>query len=534
MVDSADSTSPFSAYYSNKDDWEIYNNSVLPLIRKGNHEYFEIAGNHDLMNVKSFNSPANYYKYYVSENETDLYARKIVLNTTHEKYNVILFNPVTVPFPSALLGCMPYVAKAQMDMIEQLYEPNVSTIWVCHYPRQYLRSAKSYKGNSLHDLLRDGKLYICGHAHPEEPMLFHIDGYLSIVATALLRKSTAILYTVDNGAINAHIFDSMEEQSLFITYPQIKKQVSKHSVFNLNDFPVRVIAVKDNEWVKVRIDGEEYGNMTFINRTDRNHSFYSLDVHVENGEHTLEVYDNNGYSEEIEFFVGEKSKRFTERKLRIHIPIFYFIVTPGIVIFYLLMLLPFWKLFPAQLKEIDDYIDNPDSEMNFFKASLLSFLYVFCRFRKVPIWIIILLLVFVLILFVIPIWIQRVERQIKCVVFIWGAYMEGHLVYFVVQFWVLFLALLFIMTGMIWFVAIVYDQPFMTKLHVFEIVISVLLNVIGNIAWCCVAYAADNAWTYFCSPSTYFYTIIPIVLYFYTYFDKRKIRIIEESDAPKP
>lgn len=532
MVDASDSNSLLSSFWQSRIDWDLYNLSFKNAGIKEKHQFIEITGNHDIMNVLSFNSSYNYYREYVSDKEIDMYARKYEVNTSFGQYNIVLFNPVTVPFPSALLGCMPYVAREQMDQLESVFNESVPTIFVCHFPREYVRSAKSYKGRDIHDILRYGKLFMAGHLHPTHPVISHIDNYMSVISPALFTVDESMLYTIDNGAINIYVVSPNKKQTIFVTYPQIYKYTSKDSVFNLNDFPLRVVTLGKPEKVTVEIDNVDLGEMDYVSEFFGNKSFFSLNVHVENGKHRMLITDGTTVRE-MEFYVGPKTKTMYERKLRIHVPIFYFVTTPLITVFYLLMLLPFWKFYPKLLEEFDEYIVDSEKKMNFFKASGLSVLFIFSRYRKVPKFMRYLNIFGLLILFVVPIWIQTVEKKIQCIVFIWGAYMQGHLVKYVVQFWILFLSIFFMQTSIIWGVGIAYESFYLNWLQKLELGFYIFINVIGNIAWVCVSYAAEHPFTYFCSPSTYLFVFVPIFYYIYIWRDKHKIQV-EDEEPPDP
>ena len=147
-----------------------------------------------------------------------------------------------------------------------------------------------------------------------------------------------------------------------MTYPTPNEQISSHHIFNLKNFEIRVISYAPEQNIKLKIEGDIKGELNYVKTLSNGAFLYSYPVNLDYGSYKIHIYDENGYSCDInrEFTVGEEYKGKKEK----------YIKYPRFLLGARFMLIPFWiflfiiilPLFPsfnfAIIKDIEKYISG--------------------------------------------------------------------------------------------------------------------------------------------------------------------------------
>ena len=523
----------FTQFYRQyKENWVFYNESIAETKLTENRYYIVTPGNHDQMDVSDFDSPNNNWRDFISDNKTHLHFSKLEVDTDLGKYNIILFNPIEYPFPSALLGMMPFCNTGFLDVIEGMSDDSIPTIYGSHYPLFFLRTRKSSRGRSITDITDDGILYLSGHLHPSEVELARdTTDKLHVVMTALNNYNYSGLVFIDNGAINYYSILPEEEQKIFITYPQIEEQISAKSVFNENSFSIRVVTLEKFDKLFIDLDGKRVGEMEYKKQVtgSKVQHFYTFNIKVEDGDHELLVSDESQEnSQQINFFVGEQTPLTIEKQSKVHIPIFYLVATPMLLAFFLIILLPIWRPFSHYLAIFDDYIVDADVSLPWWKAFLISLIYPLCRMRKVPVFLRIVLAINIIYIGIGPLWLSKIDNKAICVVISWGCFIDGERYEYVVQFWLMILYLVVLSNLSYGYLGVFYETRNLTIIHYIEIGFFAIGYAIGFVAWVIAVITTGGAFSVFASPLTYVIIIFPIVIGYLSIRERRRVQIIDE------
>ena len=233
--------------------------------------------------------------------------------------------------------------KKQLDKLEA-YINNLEEeeYWLLsHYPVDRASLFKSSKGNSFEDIISNKKIgfLFTGHLHPKNVQIIHhgSEGGLEFCTPSPFDNKKAGLITIDNDNLiyhEVHIPYYGEKTLFFLTYPVPNEQISSHHIFNLNSFEIRVISYVTDINIKLRIEGDINGDMKYIKTLNNGAFLYSYQVNLPNGEYKIHIYDENGYSCNInsKFTIAEKYKGKKE----------HYAFPTNLLLAARFMILPFW------------------------------------------------------------------------------------------------------------------------------------------------------------------------------------------------
>ena len=328
----------------NTEDWKIYNISIRKQIAK--FPVIDVSGNHDLWGIKSANSENNYFlDHGFMFNRSNVLEEKDFFIKKVKRFNItfLLLNDYRFPIIRPPYGAETNINKKQLDILEnEIDNLNEEECYILsHYPVDRSLIVKSSKGNDFEHIVSNKKIgfIFTGHQHPNKVNIIHhgSEGGLEFCTSSAFDKKRAGLITIDNDNLIYHeVFIPYygSKPLFFLTYPVPNEQISSHHIFNLNNFEIRVLSYADDKNIKLKIEGDIIGELNYVTTLKNGAFLYSYPVFLSDGSYKIHIYDENGYSCDIntEFTVGNTYKGKKEK----------YIYFPRFLIILRFMLIPFW------------------------------------------------------------------------------------------------------------------------------------------------------------------------------------------------
>ena len=356
----------------NNEEWKMYNSIIRNFLAQ--YPVIDVSGNHDLWALDEPTSPDNNFLNYSFmfnrenvKNQDDFFVKKI------NKFGIcfILLNDYRFPVIRPPYGLDSHINKNQLDILENMIdtmEENECFI-LSHYPVDKPILTKSSKGHDFQDIISNKKIsYIfTGHEHPSTVKIIHHgnEGGLEFCTPSTFNYKKAGLITIDNNNLIYHevyIPYYGNKTLFFLTYPVPNEQISSHHIFNLNNFEIRVITYVDNINIHLKIEGDINGELQYKKTLSNGVHLYSYPINLNDGSYKIHIYDEDGYSCDIntEFTIGET---FTGKKEKFIGMPYFFICTRFLLIpfwiFLLIIIMPFFPEYNLNIvKKIEKHIEG--------------------------------------------------------------------------------------------------------------------------------------------------------------------------------
>ena len=354
------------------DEWKIYNSTIRSFL--SHYPVIDVSGNHDLWAVDSPISTSNNFLNFSFmfnrtnvKNEDDFFIKKINMFDMC----FILLNDYRFPVIRPPYGIESHINKHQLDLLENVID-NIEEdecIILSHYPVDRTIFTISSKGHYFNDIVSKKKVgfLFTGHAHPSTVRIIHHgkEGGLEFCSPSSFDKKKAGLITIDNNNLiyhEAYIPYYGNKTLFFLTYPVPNEQISSHHIFNLNYFEIRVISYVNNKNIHLKIDGDINGELRYKKTLNNGVHLYTYPVNLNDGSYKIHIYDEDGYSCNIntEFTIGQKFKGKREKYIGLNAFISgsRFILIP-FWIFLFIIVIPFMpELNLSIVKNIENYIED--------------------------------------------------------------------------------------------------------------------------------------------------------------------------------
>ena len=373
----------------NLDDWKMYGSSIVNVLKKKGFQVVDISGNHDQWAVDTFDSKENtfldnsfIYNRANVKSEEDFFCRKYKLTVGTTDLTFLLINDYRYPVYRPPYGAETHTTSKQLDLLENFMNAiDESEIFVLsHYPVDRAILYKSDKGNSFDDIISNEKVYaiFTGHQHPASVKIVHHSekGGIEYCTPAAFASKKAGLITLDNGNLvyhEVHIPYYGNKPLFFMTYPIPNEQLTSHHIFNLNNFDIRIISYYPDNTIKLKIEGDINGELTYNKPLINGAFLYKYTVNnLKNGEYKIHIYDEVGIGCDIntEFIIGEKYKGKKEKYIG---KINFFLALKFLLIpFFIFLLIISFPFFPHLnfniVKNIEGSIENNESNININKV----------------------------------------------------------------------------------------------------------------------------------------------------------------------
>ena len=385
----------------NLEDWKMYNSTVRNVFKKKGFKVIDISGNHDQWAVDAFDSKENDFLDYSFiynrtniKDEDEFFCRKYKLNISNTELTFLLIHDYRYPVYRPPYGLDTHTTVKQYDLLEKkinsVEEKEIFAL--SHYPVDRALLRKSSNGLSFEEIISNEKVYaiFTGHEHPPYVRIIHHGekGGLEYCTPAAFDAKRAGLITLDNGNLvyhEVHIPYYGNKPLFFMTYPIPNEQLTSHHLFNLNNFDIRVISYYPDNIIKLKIEGDINGELTY-NHTLNNGAFlYKYNVNnLKEGNYKIHIYDENGIGCDIntEFKIGEK---YTGQKEKYIGLINYWLAIRFMIIpFFISLLIIVFPFFPNLnleiVKNIEGIIEDQEENNSFNKILLSLYLIILSPF----------------------------------------------------------------------------------------------------------------------------------------------------------
>ena len=385
----------------NLEDWKMYNSTVRNVFKKKGFKVIDISGNHDQWAVDAFDSKENNFLDYSFiynrtniKDEDEFFCRKYKLNISNTELTFLLIHDYRYPVYRPPYGLDTHTTVKQYDLLEKkinsVEEKEIFAL--SHYPVDRALLRKSSNGLSFEEIISNEKVYaiFTGHEHPPYVRIIHHGekGGLEYCTPAAFDAKRAGLITLDNGNLvyhEVHIPYYGNKPLFFMTYPIPNEQLTSHHIFNLNSFDIRVISYYPDNTIKLKIEGDINGELTY-NHTLNNGAFlYKYNVNnLKEGNYIIHIYDENGIGCDIntEFTIGEKYNGQKERYIGL---INYWLAIRFMIIpFFISLLIIVFPFFPNLnleiVKNIEGIIEDQEENNSFNKILLSLYLIILSPF----------------------------------------------------------------------------------------------------------------------------------------------------------
>ncbi|XP_077530965.1 transmembrane protein 62-like [Haemaphysalis longicornis] len=155
------------------EEWELYWSVINETGVTRSLVWLDIRGNHDNMNLPSPEHKHNYYRVYSVQGRQHMHSYSYTHQDGGDRYTFIGIDTCTDPgikLPFNFVGSLPESELSSLKRIREETRGSNFTIWFGHHP------TRSVASNELHELLRLGGPYLCGHYHSALG-LFHLGAY---------------------------------------------------------------------------------------------------------------------------------------------------------------------------------------------------------------------------------------------------------------------------------------------------------------------------------------------------------------------
>ena len=359
----------------NEEDLKVYKTAIRNNLSK--FPVIDVSGNHDLWAVKDPISKNNNVLDYLFmfnrtnvKDENDFFIKKI----KQFNLNFILLNDYRFPVIRPPYGVEPHTTSKQLDILEDTINnlDEDEYIILTHYPIDRALLTKSSKGHSIEEIVSNKKVgfIFSGHQHPNSVNIIHHgkEGGLEFCTSSAYDKKRAGLITIDNGNLIYHevyIPYYGSKPLFFLTFPTPNEQITSHHIFNLKNFEIRVISYAPDNNIKLKIEGDIQGELNNIKTLSNGAFLYSYPVNLDYGSYKIHIYDESGYSCDIntEFTIGEKYKGKKEKYIQF--PRFLLVARFMMILFWIFLLIIIIPLFPSYnfsiIEEIEKCISGDKS-----------------------------------------------------------------------------------------------------------------------------------------------------------------------------
>ena len=505
------------------ENWQEYQRALESSNYKTqDSEVLEVAGNHDYYNVPSVDSEKNYFRKFAKYGKENLTVNHFDYNLGAHSVRIVSVNPVKLPSSTVPLGMMPYVERDVLDDVEAQINTNGVSVIATHYPFSTLWGSRSSSGKSIKTVFEGAKLMITGHLHSVEGNVQHFGKLLAIVSPAERISDRVGVVSIEDAGVMWHSVDPAVDDVVLVTYQFPMDQVSPSHVFNLREFPVRMVSFTDQELdIEVFIDGKSQGTATVVKQLEGYNStyLYSLNVKVADGKHVLSI--KGGTLKEFEFFVGEESPKVRHSLFLAFTPTFFLAAVSVSIVLCLLKVVPWWMCMADTLDRYATFMFGGDGDFPWYKNFYLGPLYHWSRVRYVPksMWIVFgVMLVWYL---PIPLYFTKIDT-VTATLWVWGYIANGQLFKYNATLWLLMCYYLFVFLPLVDVASTFYEWPKLCPAQIVEIALFSLCLFILFGVYIAVLDAAGSVFTIFTSLSLYVLIAEYAYIYAQSIVDYRK------------
>jgi hypothetical protein len=183
-------------------------------------------------------------------------------------------------------------------------------------------------------------------------------------------------------------------------------------------------------------------------------------------------------------------------------PTMFFAVVPVLIVLCLLKLLPWWFFLSEKIEEFDRYMNCGEGDVKWYHQLWLGPLYLWSRFRKVPLVMSIWLGALLIWYLPLPYYITKIEGVVQGV-WCWGVIANGELFKFNTPLWFTAVFLLMMELPLLCITGTVYERNRLCLAQKIEIGLFVVPLVLVVLMLFVVLIVTGGAFSFFTSPALY-------------------------------
>lgn len=145
-----------------REEWQQYWRAIYETGVTRKHIWLDIRGNHDNLNLASVEDEHNFYRVYSVQGRQHLHSYSYTHHDGDDRYTFIGIDTCTDPGvkrPFNFIGSLPQAELSSLQRVREETRGSNLTIWFGHHP------TRSVSSDEIHELLRLGGPYLCGHYH---------------------------------------------------------------------------------------------------------------------------------------------------------------------------------------------------------------------------------------------------------------------------------------------------------------------------------------------------------------------------------
>lgn len=271
--DIADSVRPgFLQSGQQREEWQLYWRAIYETGVTRQLAWLDIRGNHDNLNLASFESDHNFYRVYSVRGRVHPHSYSYTHREGADTYSFIAIDTCTDPGikrPFNFVGSLPEdQLSALLEMKEESRRSNF-TVWFGHHPTSSVASVE------IRELMRHSGPYLCGHFHTfgglfRELYLLQPTGALELELADWKHGRTYRLAAVDHGLFSFVDVTYRQWPIILVTNPK-SALLSMPSIEPLGRIArsthVRVLVFSPEPVARARfsVDGGEWASLRHVN-----------------------------------------------------------------------------------------------------------------------------------------------------------------------------------------------------------------------------------------------------------------------------
>ncbi|CAH0714521.1 unnamed protein product, partial [Brenthis ino] len=288
-----------------KTEWIYYYNIIEESGVTKNTTWLDIRGNHDNFNIRTINSPENYFKHYSVQGGVN--PKSYVHIIDHNGVKIAFLGIDACPEPGLrrpfnFIGILDNQEQENIRKLKIEAETNADhVIWFGHYPTScILALANDSRKLDLRELIGSfggSQVYVCGHLHSMGGLIKrmytkHKKGYLELELGDWKDNRMYRLAAIDHG-----LFSFVDQRHN--TWPIVLVTNPKHAKFTLpgreplqlipDSTHIRILAFSDVKINNVKISFDKISWLNCKNKDGPLYTCYWLPHLFESGLHILHV-----------------------------------------------------------------------------------------------------------------------------------------------------------------------------------------------------------------------------------------------------
>jgi hypothetical protein len=294
-----------------------------------NISYIDLAGNHDMFAIRSFDSNDNHFRRYKNVSNEQFRISIAKWRLRNHNFTIVLADPFEFPTPHPPLLYFVRASEAFLDALEDAVDDLPSdtiNIFCAHYAfNLWVFDKRSKKGRTIHDILTSGRfhLYLSGHSHPTHPIVQHHGPLLEVVGVDLIEHFGFNVVTFDNGRFAYHSVNVFQPKFTFVTNPVPRTQVTAWAPFSDPNTDLRVIVYPSGiqsprpiraeftpQPPNIRVDGSVSGQLACEWVTPHFYWLCSHPLDLGPGDHSVTF--SGDYVGVLHFVIGDHVASFWE------------------------------------------------------------------------------------------------------------------------------------------------------------------------------------------------------------------------------